>query len=81
MMSMDWKLATLMLLYLCFQFKLFGIFADLALKVLRENPRQALARNENQETGLHVLARKRSSFSCRGGQRFLNMLTNSSCSP
>ncbi|KAL5165570.1 hypothetical protein HKD37_18G050680 [Glycine soja] len=32
---------------------------DLALKVLRENPRQALARNENQETGLHVLARKR----------------------
>ncbi|KAH1232062.1 hypothetical protein GmHk_09G024814 [Glycine max] len=38
---------------------------DLALKVLREKPRVALARNENQETGLHVLARKPSSFSCR----------------
>ncbi|KAG5011914.1 hypothetical protein JHK86_024175 [Glycine max] len=36
---------------------------DLALKVLREKPRVALARNENQETGLHVLARKPSSFS------------------
>ncbi|KAG4990594.1 hypothetical protein JHK87_024051 [Glycine soja] len=82
-MSMDWKLATLMLLYLYFQFSLFGIFADLALKVLREKPRVALARNENQETGLHVLARKPSSFSCRGGlgQRFLNMLTNSGKSP
>ncbi|XP_028223162.1 uncharacterized protein LOC114404379 isoform X2 [Glycine soja] len=56
---------------------------DLALKVLREKPRLALARNENQETGLHVLARKPSSFSCRGslGQRFLNMLTNSGKSP
>ncbi|XP_028223159.1 uncharacterized protein LOC114404378 [Glycine soja] len=62
---------------------LFGIFADLALKVLREKPRLALARNENQETGLHVLTRKPSSFSCRGGlgQRFLNMLTNSGKSP
>ncbi|KAG4990595.1 hypothetical protein JHK87_024052 [Glycine soja] len=56
---------------------------DLALKVLREKPRLALARDENQETGLHVLARKPSSFSCRGslGQRFLNMLTNSGKSP
>ncbi|KAK7329324.1 hypothetical protein VNO77_23482 [Canavalia gladiata] len=52
-----------------------GIY-DLALRMLQTKPRLALARNENRETGLHVLARKPSAFCCQG-QRYPNRLINS----
>ncbi|XP_027905190.1 uncharacterized protein LOC114164653 [Vigna unguiculata] len=54
---------------------------DLALKMLQDNPMLALARNENEETGLHVLARKSSAFSCEGRRcpnQFMNSRKNQS---
>ncbi|CAJ1975912.1 unnamed protein product [Sphenostylis stenocarpa] len=56
-----------------------GIY-DLALKMLQDNPILAVARNENQETGLHVLARKPSAFSCQG-RRYPNQLMSSRKNP
>ena len=42
-------------------------FADLALQLLERKPiLLASARNESDELGLHILARKPSSFSCQG---------------
>ncbi|TKY72708.1 26S proteasome non-ATPase regulatory subunit 10 [Spatholobus suberectus] len=68
----DWNL----LFFLCINT---GIY-DLALKMLQEYPMLALARNENKETGLHVLARKPSAFSCQG-RRYPNQLMNSRKNP
>ncbi|XP_028203558.1 uncharacterized protein LOC114387558 [Glycine soja] len=68
----DWSL----LFFLCINT---GIY-DLALKMLQENPRLAVAQNENKETGLHVLARKPSAFSCQG-RRYPNQLINSRKNP
>ncbi|XP_061373857.1 uncharacterized protein LOC133316152 [Gastrolobium bilobum] len=64
----DWSL----LFFLCINT---GIY-DLALKMLQTNPILALARNENNETGFHVLARKPSAFN-RQGRRYQNQLMNS----
>ncbi|RDY10672.1 Mediator of RNA polymerase II transcription subunit 18, partial [Mucuna pruriens] len=55
-----------------------SINTDLALKMLQENPRLALARNENKETGLHVLARNPSAFTCQGTRYTNQLMLNSS---
>ncbi|KAK7413004.1 hypothetical protein VNO78_04815 [Psophocarpus tetragonolobus] len=68
----DWGL----LFFLCIDT---GIY-DLALKMLHENQRLAVARNENKETGLHVLARKSSAFGCQG-RRHPNQFMNSRNNP
>jgi len=39
------------------------IFADLALQMLQKQSTLALVRNRNNETGLHILARKPSDLS------------------
>lgn len=44
--------------------------------MLEDNPMLAVARNENKETALHVLARKSSVFSCEG-RRYPNQFMNS----
>ncbi|KAK7303886.1 hypothetical protein RJT34_14804 [Clitoria ternatea] len=68
----DWVL----LFFLCINT---GIY-DLALTMLETNSRLALARNENRETGLHVLARKPSAFSFQG-RRYPNQFISSSKNP
>ncbi|KOM39806.1 hypothetical protein LR48_Vigan04g000400 [Vigna angularis] len=70
--AQDWDL----LFFLCINTSIY----DLALKMLQDNPLLALARNENKETGLHVLARKSSAFSCEG-RRYPNQFINSRKNP
>ncbi|WVZ19163.1 hypothetical protein V8G54_006485 [Vigna mungo] len=66
--AQDWDL----LFFLCINTSIY----DLALQMLQDNPLLALARNENKETGLHVLARKSSAFSSEG-RRCPNQFINS----
>ncbi|KAK8466040.1 hypothetical protein PHAVU_009G240633 [Phaseolus vulgaris] len=68
----DWDL----LFFLCINTAIY----DLALKMLEDNPKLAVARNENKETALHVLARKSSAFSCQG-RRYPNQFMNSRKNP
>ena len=51
-------------------------FADLALEIIRKIPGVALERNENMETGLHILARKPSAFKIQS-RTYLNQLMDS----
>jgi len=53
-------------------------FADIALQILQERSMLAVARDENDDTGLHLLARKTCGFSV-GDQWYLpNQILNSS---
>ncbi|TKY72709.1 Ankyrin repeat-containing protein [Spatholobus suberectus] len=56
-------------------------FYDIALQMVQEHSMLAFARDENNETGLHLLARKPSGFSCRGYWYLQNKIINSSMKP
>lgn len=49
-----------------------GCFADLALQMLQKDSALALVRNWSNDTGLHILARKPSGFSCPAQNQFMN---------
>ncbi|TXG71897.1 hypothetical protein EZV62_000476 [Acer yangbiense] len=51
---------------------------DIALRLLKHRPELAVTRNENNDTALHVLARKPSSMFARRETGLFKMLTNSS---
>ncbi|KAK7303888.1 hypothetical protein RJT34_14806 [Clitoria ternatea] len=66
----DWDI----LFFVCIENDLY----DIALEMLSERPNLAFARNEKDETGLHVLARKPSSFNSRSPWYLHNQIMNSS---
>lgn len=65
------------LFFLCIKNDLY----DLALQMLREQSMLALARDEYDETGLHILARKPCDLSSRGQWYLQSKIMNSSLDP
>ncbi|KAG2398535.1 uncharacterized protein HKW66_Vig0089840 [Vigna angularis] len=62
-----------MLFFLCIKTELY----DIALQIVQKHSRLALERDENNDTGLHLLARKTCGFSVHGQWYLPNQILNS----